>query len=311
MKYSFKSAAKGLVSLLIIFGFVYYLYDHRDVLTLSFKASLYHFVILIFLILLSWAANCLQMILLLRMEGVRIGFLENMLIQTATLMGNYLPMRVGSIMRFRYYKKIHNLDYLKFGGILGLRIFILLTSTGLFGCIGVIGLAFSGMPFNVSLCMVFFCLAFIPVVFLLTPISNVLKRKNIFSGFLSDFLSSFITIRHHPTTVFRLIVLLFLQYLFLAARLYVSFDAVQVDLSGWMYMILAPTATVLSFVSLTPGNLAFREWVIGILSVAVGYDFSSGIFAGTVDRAVLVFTTFVFGTLSILYVVSRFRKVSS
>jgi len=250
------------------------------------------------------------MVLLLRLEGVRIGFWENMLVQTATLMGNYLPMRLGSIMRFRYFKKIHNVNYLRFGGILGLRIIIFLISSGLLGCMGVIGLAFSGRPFHGSLCLVFFCLFSVPTLLFITPIGDALKQRKILSGFLPNLLSSFVAIRHHPKTVCMLIVLLLLQYLFLAMRLYISFFIIQAKISWWMFLILAPTATMLSFISITPGNLALREWVIGILSMAAGYDFSGGIFAGTVDRAVLLIATFVFGAFSILYIVSRFRKAS-
>lgn len=310
MEFSIKDIGKSLISLLIIAGFVYYLYGNRNAFSISLVISWFHIATLGLLILISWIANCLQLILLLRMEGVRVGFWENMLIQAATLMGNYLPMRIGSLIRFRYFKKVHGLNYLKFGGIVGLRTVILLTLAGLFGCIGAVGLASSGTSVGWNIYVVFVCMLLIPSLCFLTPLSKFLRRRNLTSGLLSDFLSSFVTIRRHPGTIFSLIGLLLLQNFILAARLYVSFDAVQVDITWWTFLILAPTTTILSFLSITPGNLALREWVIGILSAMAGYDFSSGVFAGTVDRAILLVTTFVFGTMGILFVAFRFKKAS-
>lgn len=69
--------------------------------------------------------------------------------------------------------------------------------------------------------------------------------------------------------------------------------------------------TLISFLSLTPGNLGLREWAIGIISFASGVDFHNGIFAGTLDRAILMAITFILGSGSLAYVWNRIETAES
>jgi hypothetical protein len=100
---------------------------------------------------------------------------------------------------------------------------------------------------------------------------------------------------------------MFFQFTALSIRIFVSFDAIQVPLSPWVLLLLAPVVTLLSFLTVTPGNLALREWIIGFLSLAAGYPFDSGVFAGTLDRAVMMGCTFFFGVFPSAWVWLRLR----
>ena len=96
-----------------------------------------------------------------------------------------------------------------------------------------------------------------------------------------------------------------LQFVILGLRLRLSFAAVNVELTATVLLVLAPTITLISFLSLTPGNLGLREWAVGAITLALGLDFNSGIFAATVDRAVLLVSTFVLGPGPLAYVWHR------
>lgn len=298
----------AIFSIVLISGLAYYLYKNWDIFQASVNVSWYHIIAILICIFSTWMINCLQTVLLLRMEGVKIGFWENMLVQVATLAGNHLPMRIGTLIRFRYFKKIYGLNYARFGGIVGVRTLMLLVSTGLLGFIGTSALIISGLPVNISLAFLFAAVFIIPIAIYFIP----LPKKRGDNGFVgkvwNNFISAFVTIKARPKLSFQLVGLLVLQFVFFAARLYISFDAIQIELSLWVFFLLAPTATLFSYISITPGNLAFREWIIGILSLSAGYDFNNGFFAGTIDRAVLLAVTLTFGTVCFFCVLARIQN---
>jgi uncharacterized membrane protein YbhN (UPF0104 family) len=65
---------------------------------------------------------------------------------------------------------------------------------------------------------------------------------------------------------------------------------------------------IVSFLTVTPGNLGVREWALGLVSYSTGYDFRNGVFAGTLDRAMLMTCTFLLGGFSILYIWHKTRR---
>lgn len=308
---SIKNLIKNIISLGVVGGLVYYFWKHWDVFSATLDASWHHIFGLAMFILITWMLNSCQILLILSKVGVKIGFWENLLLFITTALGNYLPMRVGTILRIRYLNKVHGMHYVKFTGIVSARTFIFLASTGMLGCIGMIGLKLSGGELNPPLLIVFVSMLFITLLVYLIPAPKMDKSSHFLLKAWSDFIIGFEALQSSPTLFWQNIGLVCLQYLMLAIRLFITFDAIQVDLSPWVFLILAPMTTLISFLSLTPGNLGLREWAIGIMSLALGVDFQSGIFAGTLDRAILMAVTFIFGSGSLAYVWYRIRNVTS
>ena len=263
-----------------------------------------------FCIFITWVLNCYQTLLLLRKVGVKIDFCENMFVLIAMIFGNYLPMRMGSLLRMHYFKKVHGLQYIKFVSITGVRTLILITSTGILGIVGLLGLWLSGFSFNVTLLCVFIIMVVISLGACLLPTPTMEKSKSTVLKSWSDLLTALTIIRSQPTLLCKIIALVLMQFVLVAIRLYISFDAIHIELSPWAFLMLAPMSTLLAFVSLTPGSLGLREWAIGVMSLASGIDFQSGIFAGTIDRAILMACTFIFGSGSLAYVWFRIGKMS-
>ena len=311
MNLTFKRVVRNLISIFIIAGLVYYLWKHWEIFYATLDASWNHIYGLVACIFMMWILNCIQVLLLLRQVGVQVGFWENMFLLIAMVLGNYLPMRMGSLIRMKYFKQVHGLQYIKFGGIIGVRTLILFTSTGILGCIGMVGLRLSGFPFNVSLLCVFISMVIISLGACLIPVPRAAKSDNFFLKIWSDLVSAFKIIQSQPILLCQVLGLIMMQFLVLAIRLSITFDAIQVELSPWVLLILAPTTTLISFLSLTPGNLGLREWAIGIISFASGIDFHSGVFAGTLDRAILMAVTFIFGSGSLAYVWYRIDSAIS
>jgi uncharacterized membrane protein YbhN (UPF0104 family) len=303
------ASLRGLLSFALVAWLAYYLYTNWDLFSASADASRYQLAALTVCILATWVINSLQVLLLLRMEQVRVGFWENLLVQTATLLGNYVPMRIGTILRFRYFKKVHGLEYTRLGGIAGLRLMLLVSCAGMLGLFGLPGLMMSGgHQVNLLLWPLFIGMLCVPAATYLFAVRRLRLPGGRAGELLGRFLSGFVGIRQQPRIAAFVLILLLCQFVLLSVRLHISFEVMGIPLSPWALLLLAPTATLMAFLTLTPGNLGLREWIIGVISVAAGYQFDGAVFAGVVDRAVLMGVTFVFGAVGLSYLLLRLGR---
>lgn len=309
MRFKINGIIRHVFSIAIIIGLGFYLWKHWGVFSADFGASWYHIVILVSCILFSWMTNSCQILLITKQMGVKIGFLENLLLFIATALGNYLPMRIGTILRMRYLNRVHGMDYITFGGLVSIRTIIFLASTGILGAIGMIGLKLSGHKIGLTLLFIFTGMVILPMGICLIPTPKIFRPESFLSKTWSQYLIGIKAVQKSPILLWQNIGLVFLQYLLLAVRLYITFDIVQVKLSLWSLLILAPFTTLISFISLTPGNLGLREWAIGVISLTLGIDFKSGIFAGSIDRAILMACTFIFGSFALIFVWYRINNI--
>ena len=294
---------KNLISVFIIAGLAYYLWENWDTFYATFDASWSQIMGLVSCIIMTWLINCLQSFLLYRHAGINVKFWENFIIQIAAIMGNYLPMRLGSLIKMRYFKKVYGLEYIKFVGVAGTRILIILLYCTVLSSIGLIGLKLPQYVFLWILLGILNTLIVIVIGSRLIKLSYRLDLKNKFiKTKIYEFLTAFEIIRSRPILFCQMSGLVMMQFATLAYRLSISFDIINVELSPWVLLILAPTTSLIQFLILTPGNLGLREWVIGVLSYLSGYNFSSGIFAGSVDRAILMMCTFILGSGPLVYV---------
>jgi uncharacterized membrane protein YbhN (UPF0104 family) len=305
------ASLRGLLSFALVAWLAYYLYTNWDLFSASADASRYQLAALTVCVLATWVINSLQVLLLLRMEQVRVGFWENLLVQTATLLGNYVPMRIGTILRFRYFKKVHGLEYTRLGGIAGLRLMLLVSCAGLLGLFGLPGLMMSGgHQVNLLLWPLFIGMLCVPAATYLFAVRRLRLPGGRAGKLLGRFLSGFVSIRQQPRIAAFVLILLLCQFVLLSVRLHISFEVMGIPLSPWALLLLAPTATLMAFLTLTPGNLGLREWIIGVISVAAGYQFDGAVFAGVVDRAVLMGVTLVFGAVGLSYLLLRLGRSS-
>jgi uncharacterized membrane protein YbhN (UPF0104 family) len=299
---SFKRFVKHSLSLVLVVGLIYYLGANWDDFGSAFDATWQQLAALAFCVLVTWVASSIQSLILLRFLGVRVGFWENLVLFVAMILGNYLPMRLGSVIRMRYFKKIHDLQYGRFVGITGVKTLILLFFSCLCVGIGLIWLkgtepvaiwAFMGLLVGMMM---------VSAGALLIPAYGGDEPKNALARVLSDFFSGFSILRSCPRLFWQLGGLVLVQFLMLAIRLRISFETINVELTPSLLFILAPATTLVAFLSLTPGNIGLREWTIGVIAMASGLDFGSSVFAASLDRGVLLVCTFLFGSAPLAYV---------
>lgn len=97
----------------------------------------------------------------------------------------------------------------------------------------------------------------------------------------------------------------------LVVRFQVAAMATGAEPSLGVLMLLAPLATLTSYLSVTPGGLGVREAVMGYATFATGSSFTSGVYVGTFDRAIQLAMVAVFGGASFVSMWWKSRQGAS
>jgi uncharacterized membrane protein YbhN (UPF0104 family) len=203
---------------------------------------------------------------------------------------------------------VHGLRYARFGSIFGIRTVLLVCACGLLGTLGTLGLwLFEGRPAWLLL-VLFIGMAVVAAIALSLRLPRFEVRGRRLPRIWNDFVDGFATAKAQPRLSFIVLGLILMQQLTLGLRLLIGFEAFQAQTSPWLLLLLAPLVMLISFVAFTPGGLGIREAAIGYVAFATGYDFNLGLFAGTLDRAVLLTLTVALGPPSFIYIWKRLRS---
>lgn len=298
---------KNIVGLFVLIWLVYFLVNNWELFTSVQELSTMHFLNISIVILLTWVANSLQILLLLKKQHIPIGVLENLAVQTMTILCNYLPMRVGTILRFKYFKDIHQVEYSRFGGLVAVRAYLLfLMSAVVVLAAAYFSGAFEDLSTHLELLIIFSVVIPAGIFFFAdikyTPSDPYVKKL------FNLLFSTRNIIRSTPLISLQIALLLLFQFVFLAIRLHLCFEAMGMEVSTAQLFIISPLGILLSFLTITPGNFGLREWILGLATATLGYDFNAAVLASMIDRAILTGLTFLFGSISYCYVWKKLTK---
>lgn len=298
---------KHVFSAAVIAGLLLYLWEHRNDIEAGFAVSAGQIAQLVVLILLTWVLSSLPMLIVTRLMGKRVGFWENLAVTLAGALANYLPLRIGTMIRMHFFKKAHGLDYSAFIGIMGVRTLLMLALTGLLGCIGLMGLSASGEALPVPVLVSFAVMGIFPLVLMSVPLQRFGDRDTRLGRISRQLSAGHTMLRANPAALGILMAIMAAQFLVLAIRFHIAFEVFGLAISPWALLLLGPVTTLVTFISITPGNLGVREWIIGGLADIAGQEFQLGVFAGTLDRAVLMVLTFLIGPICLYYTMRKSR----
>jgi len=131
------------------------------------------------------------------------------------------------------------------------------------------------------------------------------ERGGRLAALWNDFASSYSIMRELPGVSAKVLLLTLLQLIVMAWRLSLTFETLGMEAPAALLLVLAPTTSLCVLISVVPGGIGYREGVMGLLTLATGFEFDSGLFAGAVDRGVLLAMVLVFGPASLIAVMSR------
>lgn len=302
---------QNLLGAIIVVGFAHHLWQRRAHFESVSSVSVGHIAALAGVIIVTWTISAAQNGLLYRASGVRMGFVENWLLTLGSGFASYLPLLAGTVVRVHYMKSVHGLRYARSGSISWLRTLLVTLSTGLLGLIGTLTLALTGKPLSPALLILFGSMFVFPLVAFCWPAPRGAPEGPLLGMIYHDFMAGLSILRRQHRTSASVLLLILLQQLCLGVRFFIAAQATGQAASLPLLCILAPLAVFASFISITPGALGLREGVMGAATYAAGAQFQSGLYVGTLDRAVLLGMVGTFGGMSLTYLWLRIRRAGA
>jgi uncharacterized protein (TIRG00374 family) len=216
-----------------------------------------------------------------------------------TMFNYYLPARGGLVVRAYYLKQKYNFPFSHYASLLTATYIIAFFLSGTVGIFSTILYKFFHGILLKKLLLIFtllllctFVLALLTLLFAKLRVTLKHERiNNIFQLIQQGF--DYFFKNWQVVIYFSMLHILFLCVS--AARLYVSFYAIGIEVVSLQMLIIVSLVNFTLLLTLTPGNLGIREGVISFCAYLYGIPPDIAILAALIDRAAEVVLTFVLG----------------
>jgi uncharacterized membrane protein YbhN (UPF0104 family) len=281
----------------------WYVWDRRHELDRAFQTSLDSLLIIMALVVVGMFLNAFEFFLLYRAVGVQIGPMENWALFNAGQLGNYLPMQVGTIYRFRYLKNVHGHRYSRNASNLAMNLVITLASTATCGLIGVLGSWITDdRDISILVPLAFLGLLVAGVVMATAPLPRVFRQSHHrVAAAWEEFHRGWEAMRRQPRVGAEVFLIDVAKLLVLALRFDIAFRILDVRAPFWLFLVLGPVAALAGVLAVTPGALGLREATVAAAAAGMGYGLPTGLLAATVDRGAMILVTVILGSTSYLW----------
>ena len=287
-----------------------FVWNQRDRLDDLWNAPPHWIAAIAVLVLIGHFLNSTEFWLLYRTNGCRSGLFENWMLFLASQLGNYVPAQAGTLYRLRYMRAVHDVSYPESVAVYSANFVATLVGASVTAFIGVIGFALAGGRLSYALLLVSGGLIVLAGAMAVIPLPQFAARNGRLARAWRSFHSGFEQIRRDPKTAWACVLIEVVKYLVTGVRMYIAFRVLDVDVPFWAFMVLAPAAGIAGFISFTPGAFGFREIFITGAAAALGIGVDNGLLGATIDRAVMLVTSVVFGGLAFLYTYPRLRAAT-
>jgi uncharacterized membrane protein YbhN (UPF0104 family) len=280
-----REIAQVVLGLVFVVGGFYYLWQRRELLAETLNASWGGLLLMLLVVLATWVAVAAQTYVLFRAEGVPISFRENFVLSSAVWFGNYLPLRIGTLLRAQYMKSKYGMGYVRFGSLAAIRLAIQVLMSGLVGIGALLFGGFTSGRVSYPLLAIFASLTIAACAALLHPLPPLAFSGRRAARFWHELREGFGIARRHPRLAVVSGLWGLVYYVLLSIRFGITFHLLGASAPPWVLLVLGVAGGVSSLLAITPGGLGVRELVIGYVVFATGQTFDMGIFAGAFDRA--------------------------
>ena len=220
---------------------------------------------------------------------------------------NYLPMKGGMVANALYLKRRHDFPFTRFASMVGASGLITLLTGAMIGLILSTILWLNGNPKVGPLALVFLALA-APLAVIVSASDKIRLPRRLSGGRVEQVIAGWKIIRSKPLVILVLIGADCLTSLIFALRYYVAFQAFSSPVSIIDCLILAPMSILSTLVGLTPAGLGIREAAVGLAAGLLGAGLGLGIYAASLDRALVMVWVFILGPIFFSLLVRESRS---
>lgn len=276
----------------------FYFYRHADMalrLVRNVDAVLY--VSVIGNLLLAWMARAARDIVIYRSQGIRIGFVDLLVLNNRQFALNYLPMKMGTLQFAASLKSRYGLAYSAYAGAFLVQNILVVLVASIFS-IGTI-LLFADLGAAESRVLL---AAFIAIVAVVSWASFTTLRLD----FLPRSLASRLTAIHGEITQFASVPTVAAWSLLMSVTMFVlavwRLDLLSELLGfdvGVVELVLLSAVSQLSLLfAITPGALGVREFFMGGVARMFGFSSAIGVLLSLSERLIALALSLLFLVLS-------------
>lgn len=286
---------KNILGIVIAALLIWYLGKHWDKLSALLKLGPVELFAIYFITFLSMLSNSYIVVVLLKVLRVRTRFWDMVLLQNATTLLNYLPMKFGTIFRANYLKRHYGLSYAHFGTFFVYLTLLITAATAVAG-VTVLLLVYGVTGYEAKLVAGVFLSAFVCSIFLAFMPLPMPKGSNKVSAVLRNFLIGRGRVKTDKRALIYGGVFLIINLILYSVRLGVIYNSMGQNIHPAGFLILGALGYFILFLGLTPGSLGIRELLLGSGAVVLGLTLEVGILAALIDRAIMLSWSFVVGS---------------
>lgn len=285
---------KNILAVVILGFLLWYLSKHWQELKALLKVRPTQLLALYALCLFQMCSSAAITRCLLNTLKVKTFLWDMVLLQNASALLNYLPMRFGTLFRANYLKRRYGLSYAHFATFFTYLTFQMTMAASIIGLVvllAVYGYAGYGQKilavvflgaFACSLVLLFFPL---PI-----PVGPGKLRTT-----LRNFLAGRKQVVKSKKAMAVCTGLLVVNFLFTALRIGIIYNSLGQDIHPGGCVILGAIGFVALFIGITPGGLGIRELVLGSGAIVLGVSLEVGLLVAIVSRAIMLSYLFVVG----------------
>ncbi len=285
---------KHILGIALLSFLIWYLVRHWQDVRALLKLNGFELAIIYFVSFIGILNSAAAVMAILKPMGIRALFIDMVLLQNASLLLNYVPMKFGTLFMANYLKRHYGLKYSQFGTFsvyLTLLLSAIAALTGIAAVVFVYGLAGVQKQILVGVFLVCF-IASVFLMFVPLPVPGGTSRLVIV---LRDFLVGRKAVAQDAKALFWAGFFLLFNFVLASVRLAVIYHSMNVKVHPAGFLVLGALGFILMFINITPGALGIREAVLGAGAVVLGVPLEAGVAAAIIDRAIILSWAFVVG----------------
>lgn len=306
-----KNVRKIIVSLviflLIIAGFSLYVSRHPEEFRKILSVRIIDFSVISFLVIVTFALNGLVAKVLLDFFNVKIKTTEWFGLSVLNKLGNYLPVRIGPVLRAVYLKKAYNFNYTTFISCMGVASVIVILSSGLIGIAGMAVMYFTFDAFSPILFLLFVLIS-LGALFLIIFSPVIRSSENKIMRRISNVIEGWNSIKKDKKLLLKLFCISILAIFIYAVRVYYASFALGYNFPFLYALLIGIPSSLSVFLIIVPAGLGVREAVMGFSSKLLAKTTLSGVVIGSLDRVVAMIWVVVMGSIFALLLSRRLAK---
>ena len=269
------------VVLPIIAGFYFYIRHHAGEFQKILSVGFIDCAVISLFVIATIFLNGLIIKVLVEFFRLKLRAREWFGLSVVNTLGNYLPLKIGFVLRAAYLKRAHDFPYTSFISSMGVGYLAVILSSGFIGMAGAVAMFLVSGKFYLILFLL--CAAmFLGGLFFIVFSPKLKPSQNKIMKHAGNVIEGWNLIKRDRMLLLKLFSINILMVLVYAMRIFFASAALGYDFS-FLYSLLIGIPAMLSiFVIFIPAGLGVREAIMGFSAGP------AGVVIGSLDRIVAV-----------------------